>query len=83
MSSQFGYLHIIEVVLRCLTGSVLRIGVILDLGWRSAHLLLFDNVALLELLQTELHHFLLEVSVLDNVLLAVVGVSHQVCSQLV
>lgn len=63
--------------------TLLLVLVLVDLGWRSAHLLLFDNVALLELLQTELHHFLLEISVLEHVLLTVVGIADHVRSQLV
>ena len=87
--SEFGNFHIVKVVLCRLTGSVLitlfRLFVLVDFRWRicPAHLLLLDNVALLELLQAELHHFLLEVCVLDDVLLAVVWITQQVRSQLV
>ena len=49
----------------------------------TAHLLLLDDVALLQLLEAQLHHFLLEVSVLEDIFFTVVGVSHQVRSQLV
>jgi len=56
---------------------------ILELGWGASHLLLLDDVTLLEFLKAQLHHLFLEVSVLKDVFFAVVRVTHQVRSQFV